>query len=817
MLKFLLIMLVALTCGTAIGQENEKKQTQDEFTLEEITVTAQFQETNLQKTPIAITAITGETLEERNLNNITDLGLVIPNSAIREQSNMWGPNATIGMRGVGQSDFIPAFEPGVIVYVDDIFNETVVGSTMDMIDLERVEVLRGPQGTLFGKNSIGGAIRLISKLPRGDNTGHLQATYGDYHRLEFTGGYDFSLIEDLLFARLSASSKRVDGYMDRLDFTCQMEANGTPGLAGTFPTTLENYPLSQGNCKIGEKGGSDTDAAKLMLRYVPTAKLELNMGVDYTKMVSDLQAETLLRGRDPNTTLPWETFTENLYQTEYGISIFGDRYVTGNPFTVYESFEDTLRGIRWPDKITQDYTNFFVRADYDITDDIHAKFIYGYRKYNQVFTTVNGTPLSFNAYLIDMRHNQDSYELRLTGQLFDERLDWTLGGYYYKTFTHYIGYITLGPYGIWGEGLGIPGIPWGFDNNDKFDNESKSVFAHGIYQITDKLSFTAGARFTDESKTFAFDHTNLFQIEKPLEYGGTHYDWKWSLNYQFTDNIMAYATMATGFRSEGANPRPYTRAQLISTPDEEILMYEVGTKTQLFDNRLRVNFAAFYNDYDPRVTLTFASQCTDPLGDDPGEPLLGGGNCPEGTYSAGGPGQLWIYYLSAPGNSKGAELELTAKPFRNFTLTATAGWYDYETDVGPDDIGYINPEYKLQAEWSFNWGADYKINFKDGSMLMPRLDMFYQGMRNTGGSFAERPYAGYHEIPAYVIWNARLTYMTADAHWSLSLEAQHLLDKFYWISIGGDRNADLTELTYSRLGQPGKPRTFALTLRYNIF
>lgn len=813
MLKPLLVMTVALTCGTVTGEEaNENK---DEFTLEEITVTAQFQETNLQRTPIAISALTGETLEERNIQSITDLGLVIPNSAIREQGNAWGPNSYIGLRGVDQSDFIPAFEPGVVVYVDDVFNETVVGSTMDLVDLERVEVLRGPQGTLFGKNSIGGAIRLISKTPMGDNTGHIQVTYGDYHRLDFTAGYDFALIDDLLFTRISASSKRIDGYMDRLDFVCQMNANDTPELAGTLPPSLRDYDLSQGNCKIGEKGGSQSDAAKLMLRYLPSHKLEFNMGLDYTKIVSDTGATTLLRGADPNPTLPWDVYAEGLYQAQYGISPFGDQYVTGSPFAVYETFEDPIKQIRWPDKVNQDYTNFFLRADYDITDDIHAKFIYGYRKYNQVFTTVNYTPFSFNAYLIDMRHHQDSYELRLTGKLFDERLDWTFGGYYYKTYTHYVGYISLGTYGLWGEALGIPGIPFGFDNNDKFDNESKSVFAHGILNITDKLSLTGGARFTDESKIFAFDHNQLFTIAEPLEYGGKHWDWKWSLDYQFTEDIMAYATMATGFRSQGANPRPYTRAQLISTPDEEILMYELGAKTQFFDNRLRVNAAAFYNDYDPRVTSTFAYQCTDPLGTDPGEPDYTG-TCPEGTYAAGGPGQLWVLYLSAPGVSKGVELDIAVKPFRNVDLNASAGWYNYETDVAPGTTGYIDPDYKSQPEWSFNWGAQYKYNFKGGSMLIPRIDMFYQGMRNNSDP-AQKPVAPYHEIPAYVLWNARMTYMTADAHWSLSLEAQNLLNKLYWISLVSDRSQDLSTLTYSRTGQPGRPRTFALTLRYNIF
>jgi len=237
LLKFVIAVSVVLSCGTAIGQD---KDATDEFTLEEITVTAQFQATDLQKTPIAITAITGETLEAQNILNVADLGLVIPNSDIRPQGNASGPNAQISLRGVGQADFIPAFEPGVGIYVDDVYQETLIGSTLDLLDLERIEVLRGPQGTLFGKNTLGGAIRLISKVPRGDNTGHLEVTAGTYDRLDFNGAYDFSLIDGVLYSRVSASSKRIDGYMDRLDYTCQMIANGTPELAGQKATPAKS-------------------------------------------------------------------------------------------------------------------------------------------------------------------------------------------------------------------------------------------------------------------------------------------------------------------------------------------------------------------------------------------------------------------------------------------------------------------------------------------------------------------------------------------------------------------------------------------------
>lgn len=819
--KYLLILMVAMSCGAAIGEQSNKQQNNDEFTLDEITVTAQFQETNLQETPLAITAITGETLELQDIQTVADLGLVVPNANIRAQGNAMGPNAQIGLRGVGQYDFIPAFEPGVGVYVDDIYQETLVGSTLDLLDLQRVEVLRGPQGTLFGKNSLGGAIRLISKLPMGDNTGHIQVTKGNYNRLDFSGAYDFSLIDDVLFMRISGSSKKIDGYEDRLDYTCQMIANGTPELAGSFPSTLRDDKIANGDCKIGEKGGSDSEAAKIMLRYLPSHKLEINIGADYTDVTSDVGAETMLRGFNP--TDMFDSYVQDNYidptwnlKEGDALTILGDPFVTGNPYTVYESFEDPINGIRWPDKNTEEYKNAFARVDYDLTEDIHLKGIFGYRKYEQVFVTANNTPFAFNAYLIDMKHKQTSYEVRLNGKAFDKLLDWTTGIYYFKSDQHFGGYIGLGTFGIWSQDMGLSAA--GFSNNDFFTTESKSAFVHGIFHITEKLSFTTGGRYTSEDKTFTFDHIDYLELSEPLAYGGDHYDWKLGLDYQFTDDIMAYFSASTGFRSEGANPRPYSQAQLQEITGEKILAYEVGAKTDFFDNRLRINGAAFINDYDPRQFMVFGAQCT--AIDDFGPPVYAipyGTLCPAGTAYADTTGSTYaMIYLSAPGTSKGLEFDVTARPFRNLDINGSFGYYDFESDVSPDNPGYVDPDYKDQARYSYNIGAQYRIVFHNGSMLVPRIDMFYQGERNNN-SPSSKPIAPYHVVPAYTVYNARLTYMPPDTHWSLALEVQNLFDKFYWVQLGSDRADDGITPTYTRTGVPSPPRMLALTLRYNIF
>src|ERR1041384_923549 len=175
----------------------------DEGALEEVVVSAQFRETRLQNTPIAITAFTAENLEVRGIDNVTDLDAFVPNAVIQPLGAGWGATMAAFVRGVGLGDNILSFEPGVPIYVDDVYMGRPQGAIFDLLDLERVEVLRGPQGTLFGKNAVGGTVRLISRKPKGDGTGYIEAGTGSFDRLDIRGSWDVSIVPDRLFARFS--------------------------------------------------------------------------------------------------------------------------------------------------------------------------------------------------------------------------------------------------------------------------------------------------------------------------------------------------------------------------------------------------------------------------------------------------------------------------------------------------------------------------------------------------------------------------------------------------------------------------------------
>src|SRR6202167_4501011 len=230
-------------------------------TLEEIVVTAEYRTENLQTAPIAITALSGDSLAERGIDNLAEVTKAAPNVILFQANAAYGKTMAAGIRGIGQGDFnFASAEQGVGIYVDDVYFANTFGSMFDLLDVDRVEVLRGPQGTLFGKNSIGGAIRLVSKQATGDDSGYAEVTVGDYNRREVRAGFDVALIKDVLMLRVSGLSKQRNGYVDRLDYACEH-----PSTAGSLPV----QQLGEGNCKLGTEGGVDVKGLRAQLRWVP--------------------------------------------------------------------------------------------------------------------------------------------------------------------------------------------------------------------------------------------------------------------------------------------------------------------------------------------------------------------------------------------------------------------------------------------------------------------------------------------------------------------------------------------------------------------
>ena len=237
-----LALLAASTPLLAQAVAVEKVSSQG---LEEVVVTAQYRQEKLQDTPIAISVISAEDIQQRSFTEAYEIGYTVPNVSLRPAQAAFGNTMTAFIRGVGQYDFDQAFEPGVGIYVDDVYQPFTLGTQMDLLDMDRVEVLRGPQGTLFGRGSIGGVIRMISKQPEGTDTGYAELTTGSFRRVDVRAGYDFKLADNI-FARVAGVSKDSTGYQKVYDFACLF-----PSLAGFLPV---RDPSLGRHCQTGHPG-----------------------------------------------------------------------------------------------------------------------------------------------------------------------------------------------------------------------------------------------------------------------------------------------------------------------------------------------------------------------------------------------------------------------------------------------------------------------------------------------------------------------------------------------------------------------------------
>jgi iron complex outermembrane receptor protein len=284
----------ALLLGTApaIAQQTAQQSPAAAGALEEVVVTAQYREEKLQETPIAIPRQTPRT-SATIIHQSYEIGYTVPNASFRPAQAAYGNTMTAYIRGVGQYDFDQAFEPGVGIYVDDVYQPFTLGTQMDLLDMERVEVLRGPQGTLFGRGSIGGVMRMVSKQPEGSDTGYIDLTTGSYNRVDVRAGYDFSLGENV-FARVAGVSKQSEGYQDVIDFACAFPANAD---SGTLPI---RDPSRGRNCQTGTQGGTSVYGVRGQLRWVLNDNIDLNFSAGIPERLLGGQG-----GHSSALSIPW--------------------------------------------------------------------------------------------------------------------------------------------------------------------------------------------------------------------------------------------------------------------------------------------------------------------------------------------------------------------------------------------------------------------------------------------------------------------------------------------------------------------------------
>ena len=769
--------LAAVPAGQALAQTAAT----DNNALQEVVVTAQFRQQNLQQTPIAITAVNAAMLEARNQTDITQVAAQAPNVTLTQNGAAFGSSMVAFIRGVGQTDFNLALEPGVGIYVDDVYYATLTGSVLDLLDLERVEVLRGPQGTLAGKNSIGGSVKLFSKAPKGDGTGYVELTGGSYNRIDARGAADWKLADNL-FIRASFASKHHDGYVTRLDYGC------------VFPkSNVLSHNVGNG-CNAGEEGSQAFNAGRVALRWLPSDSLEFNLIGDSTNDQSSVQANTLLKvGGGP---LGGATYIIGKDGSKVTFGSLASTLIPANPFNSYASYTSAAGSLIFgPDpyaSVTVPPINHFnsygVSADmkWTISDTMNLTAITSYRDYvNQFAENTDASPIGVQVLLQKQFHHQFTGEVRLNGKA---------GAFDYTT-----GFFYLDQNGGLNARVGLPWVGFDFIHGpDSTPASTKAVFFNSSYHISDALTADGGVRYSDERKDYTYFRHNADNSDvvstgynalvaglngSQAHFQGTRTDYRLALNYQFSPDMMIYAQTATGYKGGGVNPRPFVPPQTLPFNPETLTGYEAGFKSNLFDRTVRFNVAAFYNNYND-IQLTLSS-------------------------CLGKPGPCALPSNVGSAHVKGLEVEFEAHPIGGLEIDGSASVMSFEYSKISDSttgvtLGMITP-YTPKSKASL--GAQYEFGIGDKGTLSPRLDVAYQASYFTAA--INDPL--YNQIDARTTANAHLTWKDKDALWSASLSINNLTDKLYYTTLF-DNHSSVGYVS----GQPAMPRNYALTLKRNF-
>ena len=429
----------------------------------DIVVTAEFTEANVQDTPIAITAVDAELLEERGQTGIEDVASQAPNVSLRPQPQNGGSGLIAFIRGVGQVDFNYALAPGVGVYVDDVFIPTLSSSLLELMDLQRVEILRGPQGTLAGKNSIGGSIKLFSQKPQGDGSGSLSVEYGSFDNVQIRGMADFALTDNLSM-RISGLGRSRDGYVAMLDYGALHPTSNVPTI-GRGPYTNTDYEAM---------GGENLVAGRAALRY-EGANVEVNISADYTREDSQAVPTVLIAAGnttppgvsselfDPFSTnpslsvgsmgemIPWMVGTDGMPVELSCIFVPAGPYscdpanvggeIAGYDarFVSYSTFADAMEpNPQAPFKPyfalpISEFEGWGVHGNVsiDLSDNLELVYIGSYRAYTSKWgQDQDATPIPIAQLDNKLQHSAWSSELRLNFSTDDDLLSGTIGGFY---------------------------------------------------------------------------------------------------------------------------------------------------------------------------------------------------------------------------------------------------------------------------------------------------------------------------------------------------------------------------------------------------
>ncbi len=529
--------------------------------LQEVVVTAQRVGQNLEKVPVAVTALSGTDLEHRGVTNTTNLQFSAPNLNVAASPVGGNGAAQIFVRGVGQLDYVATQEPDVPIYLDGVYVARPVGSVIDFVDIDRVEVLRGPQGTLFGRNALGGAIQIISQAPTSTFGGMTEITGGSYGRRDVAAEVNLPL-NDMLALRLVGSSDHDDGYAQ-----------------STVTGEREN-----------QKGDDDLRAA---LRWRPDSSTDVIFRAEYFRHQADPALQTLTSVT--NTPI---LASYNSMLAAQGLPQITSAMVPSDPYK-------GVSGVTTPDTVSS--WNTSLEATHNFSG-FSVKSITAYRTVDgSAGFDFSGVPYPYLTQVTTTNEQQFSQELQIYGKSFDNRLTWIGGLFYFHEYNQQPQEVTeLQDVVRTGPGLYdfAPVAGTGVEELSALNQTTNSYAAYvqATYAITGQLDATVGARESLDCKTLgsSVGLGGTYTSIRPYEVQSECWNQltpKFGLDYRITDQIMTYVSISKGYRAGGFNGHDSSATLPNAYGPESLWDYEGGVKSEWLDHRLRVNLSGFYYDY----------------------------------------------------------------------------------------------------------------------------------------------------------------------------------------------------------------------------
>lgn len=753
------LQLACVSLAAVAAPAFAQQAAQAPASLEEIVVTAQKRSESLQNTPVAVSAITAAAIEQRGITDISTLTAIAPNIAVTTAPAS-SSNTAIFIRGIGDQEPVLTSDAPVGIYVDGIVLGRSTGAVFDLVDLERIEVLRGPQGTLYGRNTIGGAVNFITAKP-GQEFGIKQRfTYGSWDQWQSRTTLDTGMLGNTgLRAKFSYVHRQQDGYV--------------------------NDPTAAGN---RDPGALNIDAVRAAVAFDQGGAFRADYSFDFNhrESIAPAYQATVIR---PDV-----------------LAFLNNSPSLGGAAPVVSTSRLKRLALDGDGLLTDKVWGHTLTLEVDLSDNTTLRSLTGYRKWRNVdrgddldgqagilgqmvdpiilaggpFIPTGVEPVSLFYSDNRRRQHQWTQEFNLLGSIGD-RLEYVLGLFYFKEKSReenpQFPTIVLSPV-----------FATTVQTLLSFQHRSRSQAAFGqlTYELTDQFSVTGGLRYTSDRKSL----DQFAPFPRDLTRKFDQFNWTVSADYKLTEDVLAYARVATGYKAGGFNARSSNSGY----KPEDLTSYELGLKSELFDRRVRLNGAIFYAKHEDLQIQQF---------------------------QAGSQGSTSVTVNAGQADYKGIELEGQALLMDGLILSGAFGYIDRKykqfliLDPMTNQIVDVADTARFPFSSSLTWNAalQYELPRFDFGQVSARIEYNYRGKVYFHPTLVGTPLNDEIAGQARGLLDARLTlsevsFIGADA--SIAVWAKNLTDKAYRV-----HGIDFGALGYGG-NVYGEPRSFGVDLNFNF-